>query len=107
MERTGSLRRWRLHLAGAFLVAALATPAPSQAVEVPEWLSEAGRIATVSIDVGVLRPIGLVPLAAGAVLFVPAAWMTAFGGQDTIEEAWERFILPQGQYVFSRPIGEF
>ncbi len=55
----------------------------------------------------ILRPLGLVAAAVGAVLFVPAAILTAPGGRDSIEEAWDLFVLVPGKFVFERPLGEF
>jgi hypothetical protein len=61
----------------------------------------------VGFDAVLLRPIGFVATVVGASLFLPAALVSAPGGRDSIQEAWELFVLVPGKYVFQRPLGDF
>ena len=54
-----------------------------------------------------LRPLSLVTLVAGAMLFLPAALMTAPNGMDSVADAYERFVNEPGEYFWGRPLGEF
>ena len=60
-----------------------------------------------AFDAVILRPLGLAAAVVGVALFVPAAILTAPGGRDSIEEAWDLFVLTPGKYVFERPLGDF
>jgi predicted cobalt transporter CbtA len=59
------------------------------------------------IDLLVLRPLSLVTLIAGGLLFLPAALMTAPNGMDSVADAYERFVNEPGEYFWGRPLGEF
>jgi len=61
----------------------------------------------VGIDLVVIRPLAAITLGAGAVLLVPAALMTAPNGWESIKEAYQRFVREPGEYLISRPLGEF
>ena len=63
--------------------------------------------ANVGFDVVVLRPLGLVATAVGAVLFVPAALLTAPNGRDGVDTALKFFIIEPAKSVFQRPLGDF
>jgi hypothetical protein len=58
-------------------------------------------------DVVIVRPLGLVVLAIGAVAFVPAALITAASGKDSLEAALEIFVTGPAHHVFQRPLGDF
>ena len=89
--------------AAAAVCAGLLLPAPAHAD--PE--SGAPNPAAVVFDLVLLRPLGLVTTVVGAALFVPAAVVTSPGGFDSIEEAWELFVLVPAKCVFRRPLGDF
>lgn len=59
-----------------------------------------------AFDLVVLRPLGLAGLSVGAVLFVPAAALSA-ADPDSFEDAKELFLLHPAENVFSRRLGEF
>ena len=91
-------------MAVAALITSLLLPVPAR--------GDPGRIAApsplaVAFDAVLLRPLGLVAAIVGAGFFVPAAVLTAPGGRDSIQEAWELFVLVPGKYVFERPLGDF
>lgn len=60
----------------------------------------------VGLDLVLLRPLGLVAMAVGAGLFVPAALLTAPNGLDGIETALKFFVTEPAHSVFQRPLGE-
>ena len=71
------------------------------------WYHEVEREADVAFDLVIIRPFAGITAAAGAILFVPAAILTAPNGKDSIKEAYERFVREPGEYFISRPLGEF
>jgi len=94
-------------LAGLALALCLLGPAPALAQEESHWYDGLVRAGSLSFDVAVMRPIAAVTLAVGSGLFVPAAVMTAPGGRETLEEAFELFILVPGKNLWEKPLGEF
>ncbi len=74
--------------------------APAQAVDLEyDW-----EIA----DLLIVRPLGLVGLAMGSVYFIAAAPLTyIFANDEVFEDSLDRCILTPGEYVFTRPLGEF
>jgi hypothetical protein len=58
-------------------------------------------------DLVILRPLGLVAMADGAVLFVPAALLTAPNGLDSVQMALNLFVSEPAKSVFQRPLGDF
>lgn len=94
--------RW---LVSAALLVLLLLPAPARA----EGDSERGVQGALAkaFDCVVLRPVGLGAALVGTGLFPVAALLSAPGGRDAIEEAWERFVLVPGRNVFTRPLGSF
>lgn len=113
-----------LRIAAAVLLvawlAALIAPAPGSAAEdeaeaeqpapapvEAHWYDALVRNTNVGVDLILIRPLAALTLGAGAVLFVPAALMTAPNGWESVKEAYQRFIGEPGEYVFARPLGEF
>jgi hypothetical protein len=80
-------------------------PAPAPVER--NWSDQAISNANVAVDLLVLRPFAAVTLGAGAVLFVPAALLTAPNGSESIKDAYQRFVREPGEYLISRPLGEF
>ncbi|MGB3211664.1 MAG: hypothetical protein WBB19_13255 [Desulforhopalus sp.] len=78
---------------------ALAEPAES-AFEVvqngPEFMA---------IDLVLVRPLGLVALLAGTVVFVVALPFSALGGNTG--ETWNALVAEPAEYTFSRPLGYY
>jgi len=60
-----------------------------------------------AFDIVILRPFGVVVLAVGSAMFVPAAIVTAPGGRDNLEGALDFFVLSPYRDVFTRPLGDF
>ena len=71
------------------------------------WYDQPLRFFDQTVDLIVIRPLAGLALATGAVLFVPAAILTAPNGMESIEDAYARFIGEPGEYFYSRPLGEF
>jgi hypothetical protein len=84
-----------------------AQPADQAAPVERHWYDSAARNADAGVDLLVVRPLGLVTLVAGTVLFVPAVIMTAPNGTESMHEAYDRFVREPGEYFYSRPLGEF
>jgi hypothetical protein len=91
--------------AAAALIIGLLLPAPAQAQSGGD--AEAPRYVAVAFDAVVLRPLGLVATIVGVGLVGPAVVVSAPGGRDSIEEAWELFVLVPAKSVFKRPLGQF
>jgi len=130
--RTANLGRPTRRVVAGLLFAAICAPAPVWAEDEPapepapasaeevegsepampapverRWYHEAQRDADIAFDLVIIRPAAFVTAAAGAVLFVPAAILTAPNGKDSVKEAYERFVREPGEYFVSRPLGEF
>lgn len=83
------------------LIAGLLLPAQVHAgFQAPHFVS-------VGFDLVLLRPLGLVGAAAGALLFLPAALVSAPNGKQGFDEVKERFISEPVQNTFRRPLGDF
>lgn len=100
-------RRPVLLLAAAVLLAA--APAQAFRLSFPEMpaLPTLPKPAASTIDAVVLRPLGAVQTAVGAVLFVPMALFTAPTGRAGVEEAFEVTVRRPYEDTFVRPLGEF
>lgn len=61
----------------------------------------------VIVDAVIVRPFAAVGTAVGAILFVPAAALSAPGGMQAIRNAADHFVLIPWDYVVNRPLGEF
>ena len=87
------------------------TRAPAPPEEPEPVLAEARpprpNPALMAIDLLIVRPLGLVAVAVGAVLFLPVALITAPMGRDSLQAAQETFITVPSNDVFKRPLGEF
>ncbi len=57
-------------------------------------------------DAGLLRPLGLLTVAVGAGLAVPACIMALPGGLDTVNECYDLFVGDAIRYTVERPLGE-
>lgn len=103
MDRgTHSTRRKAGVIATAVLIASLLMPSGALA-----QAGTAGETGAKVFDAMLLRPIGFFALMIGAVLFVPAAALTAASGEESISEAKDVFITPYAQNVFERKLGDF
>jgi len=61
----------------------------------------------IGFDLVVLRPLGVVATVVGAALFVPVAAISAAGGREALEEAYDLFIAVPAKSVYQRPLGDF
>ena len=89
------------------LIAGLLLPANAYAQAQEQVEPPSPNPMAVGFDVVVLRPLGLVATAVGAVLFVPAALLTAPNGRDGVDTALKFFIIEPAKSVFQRPLGDF
>ena len=85
------------------------TPAPTKDSEPAQEDARPARPnpALIAFDLLIVRPLGFVAVAVGAVLFLPAALITAPMGRDSVETAKESFVTVPTNDVFKRPLGEF
>jgi hypothetical protein len=102
-QRVGS----SLRAAVVTLIAGLLLPANAYAQAQEQVARPPPNPAAVGLDVVILRPLGLLATAVGAVLFVPAAFLTAPNGLDGINTALKLFVTEPAKSVFQRPLGEF
>ena len=106
-EETRSLRRCRpVARAVAALLAAgllLAAPAYSQSSLGSLQPQTGAKV----FDALVLRPLGFLAVAVGAVAFLPAALLSSPMGRDGIDDAWEHFVEFPSSQTFDRPLGDF
>jgi hypothetical protein len=110
--------RFRRCVAVASAVAVFALPASLSAQETEEPPQPAppkrGILTNEQIDTGfgvvfdllVLRPLGLVGLGVGVVLYVPCA-LVSLADRDALTEATELFVIAPAQNVFTRRLGDF
>lgn len=88
-------------VAAAAVVALLAGPATAG----QEFGEVQASNASIGFDLIVLRPMGLIGLAMGSVLWVPAAAMAAAVQPSEVGKPTEHLILKPYRYVFEDPIG--
>jgi hypothetical protein len=70
------------------------------------WYDGPLYVTDVVVDAVLIRPAAAITLLAGAMLFVPAAMLTAPNGMDSIRDAYDRFVNEPGEYLWGRPLGE-
>ncbi len=58
-----------------------------------------------TVDLVLCRPLGLVAMLGGTVVFVVSSPFSALGGN--IDEAWDSLVVIPAEYTFSRPLGQF
>ena len=61
----------------------------------------------VGFDAVIVRPLYVAATAIGAVLFVPVFLISAAGGSEARDEAFELFIGIPSKGIYERPLGEF
>jgi len=88
-------------LAAALAVAFLAGPAAADQQFTDVEASHTGPV----FDALVMRPIGLLGLGIGAMLWVPAAAMTAAVNPSEVSKPTEALVKKPYRYVFQDPIG--
>ena len=72
----------------------------------PAYGQEPGQpsVGNTWIDALIYRPVGLVAIPGGAVLFVLTAPFSALGGN--VGQAWDRLVVTPAKYTFVRPLGD-
>jgi hypothetical protein len=96
-----------LRAAAITLIAGLLLPANADALARERIGPPPPNPVVAGADLVFLRPLGLVAMAAGAVLFVPAALLTAPNGLDGVRAALDFFVSEPAKSVFQRPLGDF
>ena len=91
-------------------------PEPEVEAEVEEEAeTETAALATHSgpsvgskiFDCAVLRSFGFTATIIGGAFFVPAAVLVSPSGTESIQAAWEHFVVAPVAETFKRPLGEF
>ena len=97
-----------------FLFCSITVTIPALADEATDTESaEPSNQATVNsvfdtgFDLVILRPLGLVGLAGGAGLFVPAVILTAPGGSEGVTDSVDIFLRTPWRDLVDRPLGDF
>lgn len=90
-------------LRAGLLTLMLAAPSPGYADDANTVSGD--RTTDMIVDVLVVRPIGLVTTAVGAVLAVVALPFTLPSG--SVKESAQYMIVEPAEYTFKRPLGEF
>ncbi len=93
-------------LAASILAAALLAPPPFAGAEEPKPPPAHLDEATVMVDLLLVRPLGLAAVVAGAILYLPAAFVTSWGGND-IRPVADLLIHRPASFTFNRPLGRF
>ena len=88
-------------LAAALATALLAGPVAAE----QQFTDVDGSHSGPMFDVLVMRPVGLIGLGVGALLWLPAAAMTAMVQPSEISKPTEMLIKKPYRYVFDEPIG--
>ncbi len=87
------------------MIAALIMPLASTAFAEEYFEAEDPSGGAMMFDVVVVRPVGIVATAVGAVFFVVSSPFSALGGN--IDVAREKLINDPAAFTFKRPLGEF
>lgn len=64
-----------------------------------------GSAEVMAVDLIAVRPIGLVAMAGGALVFLVSWPFSALGGNSW--EAWDTLVVAPTEYTFRRPLGYF
>lgn len=94
----------RNRLASALLAVALGAMPVGAPAQQDDTIS-GDKATDMVVDVVVMRPLGLVATAAGAVLTVVALPFTIPSG--SVERSARQLILKPADYTFKRPLGDF
>lgn len=58
-----------------------------------------------TVDLVICRPLGLIAMLGGTLVFVVSSPLSLLGGNA--EEAWDSLVVSPTKYTFKRPLGEF
>jgi hypothetical protein len=97
------LRRLRIVAAAIAAFALLGAAAPASAGSAMDDIDP--NSVPASVDLILLRPIGLVTTAVGAVAFVPAAAVTALFHRQSIPAVFDILVRGPYEFTFVDPIG--
>lgn len=98
------LRRFRIFAAAVAAFALLGAAAPASAGSSTLDNVDPNSV-PVPVDLILLRPIGLVATAVGAVAFVPAAAVTALFHRESIPGVFDVLVRGPYEFTFVDPIG--
>ena len=88
------------------IVALLVSPLSALSeVEVGNTAAKGNSAEMMTVDLVAARPIGLVAMVGGALVFLVSWPFSALGGNS--DEAWQALVRSPAEYTFKRPLGEF
>lgn len=58
-----------------------------------------------TVDILLVRPLGLVATLCGSVIFLVSSPFSAMGGNT--QEAWDALVVEPAEFTFNRPLGHF
>ena len=59
-----------------------------------------------TFDLMIMRPVGLVAVGAGAMLFLPYGPLAALTSPSSVAEPWDTFVMRPVGFTFGRPLGQ-
>ena len=77
------------------------------AIDYSEMSRQVGQGLVVGFDAVIVRPLYVCATIVGAALFVPVLIVSAAGGSEGRQEAYELFIDLPSKGIYERPLGEF
>lgn len=80
-------------------------PFTTSALAKSEALSESNNAGAMTVDLLLVRPVGIVSLALGSAVFIVALPFSLLGGNTG--EAAQKLIADPAKFTFNRPLGEF
>jgi len=98
---------YRKTLVACLLVVSLQVNPLNASAETTKKISDKSQTnpITMTLDLIFLRPLGLVAILGGAVVFVVSSPFSALG--DNIDEAWNSLVVAPAEYTFKRPLGDY
>ena len=79
----------------------------SQKIDYAAMGQRVGHGFAIGFDAVIIRPLAVCATVIGAALFVPVFVISAAGGAEARDEAFELFIQLPAKSVYERPLGEF
>ncbi len=101
-----ALRTIRHRLAILATIALLASPLPAQAASFNWEGSRAQEVTSSVLDLVLVRPLATARVIVGGLLFVPAVVISAPGGREGFDSAYDTLIAEPTEFAFQRKIGE-
>ena len=100
------IRHYKTFVTWSSIIGLLMLPLSAEAVNNDEPVAAVQRSPEVmAVDTVLVRPLGLVSMVGGAVIFLVASPFSAMGGNT--QETWDRLVADPAKFTFQRPLGHF